>query len=376
MSQRSTHAAVPTPEQEFLLRAALLSGSAGLDAWKQWRASVDFESLDAGSQRLLPLLYMNLQRQLIDDPLMGRLKGFYRLTWYKNQALFHEIEALLCALHEAGIRTMLLRGAALALLYYQNYGLRPMSDFDVAVPEQDVHRVITVLQKVGWQHKGGRTGASLEHMAAAHHATPFCKDTSELNLHSPISFPSWRCALPNDWKQAVPVQLNGTETLAMHPADMLIHICVHGVAWNPIPPLLWVADAAALLRAEPTLDWAYVVTQAKAARLALPVYTALQYLRGLLDLDIPVSVLLELEQTPVSRQERFRMKQAVLPRSPVKNALFHYDSYTNLRESQHAPPSLTGFLRYLQDAWGVEHMWHTPFHGMKRAGRFLRGTTP
>ena len=62
----------PTPEQELLLRAALLQGEASLKAWQEWKSTLDFDHIDPGSQRLVPLLYHNLQRQGVQDPLMGK----------------------------------------------------------------------------------------------------------------------------------------------------------------------------------------------------------------------------------------------------------------------------------------------------------------
>jgi len=38
----------PTPNQTLLLRAALLQGEVGVEAWQAWRASVDFDQLEAG----------------------------------------------------------------------------------------------------------------------------------------------------------------------------------------------------------------------------------------------------------------------------------------------------------------------------------------
>ena len=87
-----------------------------------------------GSFRLLPLLYINLQKQGVDDPVMGKLKGIYRQAWSKNQTLFHEMAGVIAHLQDAGIKTMLLKGASLSLLYYKNNGARPMADIDVLVP--------------------------------------------------------------------------------------------------------------------------------------------------------------------------------------------------------------------------------------------------
>lgn len=91
----------PTPEQKLLLRACLLEGKETTEAWSEWRSRVDIQVLDRGSLRLLPLLYWNLKRHGVNDPLIDRFKGIYRFSWYKNQMLFQAMEALLASFHPA-----------------------------------------------------------------------------------------------------------------------------------------------------------------------------------------------------------------------------------------------------------------------------------
>jgi hypothetical protein len=135
-----------TSQQTLLLRAALLDGPTALDAWQAWKSNIDIDTLDPGSYCLLPLLYRNLQRHTIVDPLMDRFKGVYRKTWYQNQVLFHHMAGVLRALHAAGIPAMLLKGAALIQLHYTDAGLRPMADFDVLVPREQAMPAIEVLR--------------------------------------------------------------------------------------------------------------------------------------------------------------------------------------------------------------------------------------
>lgn len=45
----------PTPDQELLLRAALLEGPAAADAWRELRPRLNPDDIDAASQRLMPL---------------------------------------------------------------------------------------------------------------------------------------------------------------------------------------------------------------------------------------------------------------------------------------------------------------------------------
>lgn len=145
----------PTRQQELLLKASLLRCKGVISAWEEWKSGADIEQLDPGSYNLLPLLYDNLNTIGIKDPLMRKLKGVYRQTWYKNQLSIHRVGVLLSAFHCAGIRTMVLKGAALVLLYYRNYGLRPMGDIDILVHTEQSREAIDFLIKSGWiPHSG------------------------------------------------------------------------------------------------------------------------------------------------------------------------------------------------------------------------------
>ncbi len=141
----------PTSLQELLLRAALLDGENAIDAWEEWRSRVDADQLDLGSERLLPLVYRNLVNRNVKDPVIGKLKAVYRRTWRDNQLLFHRVSGLLRSFCDAGIETIVLKGAALALLHYKDSGLRPMNDFDVMVRVEQMAAAIDVMRKHGWK---------------------------------------------------------------------------------------------------------------------------------------------------------------------------------------------------------------------------------
>jgi Uncharacterised nucleotidyltransferase len=78
-----------------------------------------------------------------------KLKGIYRLAWYRNETAQVRLLSILRALHRAGIPTMVLKGAALIASYYPRPGLRPMSDIDVAVHGRDVAAAVSCLESLG-----------------------------------------------------------------------------------------------------------------------------------------------------------------------------------------------------------------------------------
>jgi len=100
------------PGAGVTLAGRTFQGERSVHAWHLWKESTDVETntLDFSSFRLLPHVYRNLRDQGLSDPLIEKLKGIYRLHWYKNQRLFHHMTPVLKSFHAAGIKTMILKG--------------------------------------------------------------------------------------------------------------------------------------------------------------------------------------------------------------------------------------------------------------------------
>jgi hypothetical protein len=358
----------PTPEQELLLRAALMPDTQAIDAWAEWEARGTIDRLDVGSQRLLPLVYRNLSALRVEDPLIGRLKLHYHRIWYENQRAFHHMAAVLRSFHRVGIRTLVLKGGALVLLHYKDHGLRPMSDFDVLVPTHDALRAIDVIAMSGWAPK---TKLPLpESLTWVAHGMGFknAGASHDLDLHWHVFD---ECCRPDGdqdfWRDAVTARLHDVETLALNPTDQLLHVCVHGIKWDPSPAIRWVADAMTVLRsAEFEIDWQRLVAQTEKRRLGLWLSDAMSYLRETLDAPIPVSVLERLRAMPASKRERieYRYKSRSFQERPLGYLPILWFNYARLAESGGSTPTLTGFVKYLQGWWGAKSFWALPLYGL------------
>jgi hypothetical protein len=296
-----------TTHQELLLKAALLSGKDALDAWNKWQDKTDWEKhLDQGSFRLLPLLYTNLQKHGVDDPVMGKLKGIYRQAWSKNQTLFHEMAGVVDALQSAGIKTLLLKGAPLSLLYYKNNGSRPMADIDVLVPLKQVRQACELLQNAGWIPFPPVSEFDLIFGHAVQMKNNFGK---EFDLH-------WRpfngCGDEYEkdfWDSALPVKLANVNSLAPNTTNMLFHVIIHGMAWNPVPSIRWIADAITVINADDfSIDWQKLINMAQRHYLTLRFKSGLQYLYNNFHPAIPPSVIKSVEDLPVSYLEKIEYR--------------------------------------------------------------------
>lgn len=298
----------PTESQDNLLRAALLPGPAAIAAWDEWKSRNDFigSHHDLGSFRLLPLVYKNLVALGADDPFMPRLKGIYRFSWCANQRLFHDAAGLVQGLHEAGIRTLVLKGAALSTLYYRDRGVRPMSDVDVLVPVTQAAAAIDCLRDMGW-----RTSQFVAEDFRYRHATQLLnEDGREFDLH-------WHAfyeCLQEDaddglWRRAVPFSLLHAHTLGLDPSDAFLHTVVHGMRWNEVAAIRWIPDAMAILRGVgPQIDWDRVLSEAARRRLVLRFGQGVRYLRERFDAPIPDDVMTRSRAPQPSYVERMEYR--------------------------------------------------------------------
>jgi hypothetical protein len=354
----------PTPHQELLLRAALLDGEPALEAWNEWRRNVNIDVIDYGSHRMVPLLYRNLQRHGVKDPLMDRLKGVYRYYLYKNEILMHRIGSLLAAFEDAGIETIVLKGAALIQLYYRESGLRPMLDADVLVHAHQAEQAMEVLARLKWKPRYKEPQMRIPII----HSTPFEDDGGrQVDLHWHLF---WECFNASDdddyWDNAIPIQIGGVKTLALNPTDQLLHTCWHGARWNEVPPIRWVADAMAILRASAAeIEWLSLLKKAQRHRIVMPVKDSLEYLKKKFDAPVPDSLLTSLSAVRISKIELENYQMTLNPMAPPTTTkilrMLYYD-YRWLSSSTSSRFKTLTFAKHLQAKWNIERLWQVPLY--------------
>ena len=353
----------PTEEQELILTASLLSGEPAVEAWHQWKSKADIDHLDQGSFRLLPLLYRNMSSHEVQDSAMNKLKGVYRLTWYKNQVLLRHMALLLRNYHESGIETMVLKGAALTLLYYKDYGLRPMGDLDILVHTDQALPAINVLERSGWTPR--EFSPTKEYISTRYSHGFVDGNGRELDLHWHLMPECCSSNADDDfWESALTSSLHGIPVQTLSHTHQLLHTCIHGSKWNAVSPCRWVADAVMLIRhAQSEIDWNDLLAQAAERHVILPLRDTLQYLHDRFHAPIPKSVMKQMRSTPVPEIERIEYTISIKPRTYWTAILELWCTHTRLMENTGMPERLIKFPGFLQRIWGVA-LWKLPFYGI------------
>ena len=367
----------PTEAQQLLLRAALLEGEDALVSWREWQRRTDIEDLDAGSSRLLPLLEWNLHRHDVRDPQMARYKSVSRHYWFSNQLLFQEAARLLRLFEESGIPTLVLKGGDLAHRFYPRISARPMSDFDILVPTGHALRAFEIMAREGYDLPWWRDSATPAPPAffSILHAYSFRKPNGRawwiFDVHREILGAQFRASDDDEfWRAGVPLVIGGAATRALCAEDAFLHASAHGVCWNPVPPVRWIADCALILRATPEFNWERLVFHSRRQHLAVPVRRALRFLRRLeLGMAIPPAVVREIEAIPTSRLERREHNLLALPRhaqSVSLKAWLRLGAYARWNATNPLWQRPFTLASYCQLYWGFSSPVHALRHGWQR----------
>ena len=352
----------PTYEQELLLKTIVCEDKDALDNWKKWRARIDFRTIDVGSQRLFPLLYKRIISLGITDSLTPKLKGFYKLSWSKNQLLFHKAMPILSELNNSNIKTIILKGSALTLLYYKDIGLRPMVDFDILVKKQDIPKTIDILKKNNWKPNPSNIKNSF-YWTNAHEFKN--EGAFKIDLHWNL-LSECLCKTDNNfWDLAKPASFNNIPVYVLEPVDQLLQICIHGAKWNIIPPCRWVIDAITIINNDgDNIDWDRIVFQSKKFYVSKIIYETLSYLKQNYAALIPTSTTDTLSNEPLSKLENmeYKTRHCAYNKIGIIRALcLHYLSYLR---SNTKPHSFTNFITFLKNLWGIKYLWMLPFYGV------------
>jgi len=375
----------PTHEQELLLRACLMNGGDAISAFGEWKSSVDTERVDPGSYRLFPLLYRNLESAGVDDPLLNIFRWVYDKTLDNNRTLFKNLAPFLRKFKENDIDVILLKGSALALLYYRDYGLRPMMDADLLVRTGEAGKMIRLITGLGWLSsitplkgfgdkellsKLGWTPAerkledfSDEYFCVRHGQDFTNPELFTIDLHWHVLHGYNDADADSEfWSGARSVEVNGAAAMALDPADQLLHVCSHGLRWDPIPPIRWIADAAAVVNETgDRMDWERLTEASVKHGKVIHLREALRYLRRYMGGRVPEDVIRKLDGVPVTRAERFQFDVRTRPPGILDGLVelgFLYGNYSRVNRSKNFFVRLAGFPKFLQHVFGMDSAWH------------------
>jgi len=108
----------------------------------------------ASKHKLMPLLYYNLQSlcsKKVPVIILNELKNYFYSNIRKNLLLTLELINILNLLKSNGITAIPYKGPILAILAYDNIGLRKFNDIDIFIEKSDVLKVKQILISNGYR---------------------------------------------------------------------------------------------------------------------------------------------------------------------------------------------------------------------------------
>lgn len=348
----------PSADQQQLLDAGLLQGQRAMDAFEAWRASVRLEDdFSPATVRLLPLVYQNLHALGVQDPLLQRLKGVYRHSWYATHRLLYTTAPVIAALTAAGIPVMLIKGVPLAMGYYPNPAARPMSDIDVVIPPPVLNDALGVLARLGW--RGPWPDPDLIHFR--HAVQRFGPSGGELDLHWKPLYETLPGARSGDsfFATSEPIDFKGSIVRQPDPTHALFMTVVHGVRWNLETPVRWIPDALMILRRRGTdIDWDLFQRLVREYRVVRRATLGLEYLVDRFQPSIPPALLAGLRAMRPTMFERFESRvllsdDGTLHPSVMRTQMSWVAEYGRHSAAQNPLSMILGFTHYMRFRLGL-----------------------
>ena len=244
---------------------------------------------------LVPLLWHTLKKhyKLSELSMPDAMNRRFNEIYYQHLAQFlvqsGERERLLGELTGAGIDVILLKGTAVADDLYPSPALRPMSDIDLLLYENDMERGAGIVRDLGYDLYTEQRNRIAAAQRDSHFHLTFIKkvfnSTVVVELHHALA----RKVFIKDntlgfWKDARKKTDKNTNLFVASPERLFLHLCWHffqHVAHDLIFRLIWLVDIILLLKKYgSTLDWDLISRHAlewkMSTRIKLPLFLAEQ----------------------------------------------------------------------------------------------------
>ena len=255
----------------------------------------------------------------IPSKVFAELKKDYYLNATKNTLIFEELGKALEAFKKSGLRVIVLKGAALAEKVYGNIALRPMSDIDLLVKEEDMMNVNEQLKTLDYRPIDASVDDidfSSTYLTTLDYRTPE-ENSPSFHIHwhfvnSTIPNESYirNIKIDNIWRDAEETRIADVETLVMAPHHLLIHLSEHALrVTHSLSKLSFLCDInEAVNFYQERLDWGQLIDEAYTFNLEKMVYLSLFFSSKFLAAPVPEDVLSSIKPKKFSFWEKIFMK--------------------------------------------------------------------
>ena len=235
------------------------------------------------------LLYNNILLagggNLINEDILERLKNNYMMVVYFGLRQIAEFRPIARALDDKGIKIAVLKGAALiGNIYKGDFGLRPISDIDILVREQDWPKVYEVLRESDFRPAEKDfddilpkltkydVEAHIQFLSSSRTCLEFQFDLYTLGIGMRD--------IGGVWDRSREIEIEGVRVLVPGDEDQLLHLIIHANR-HGCARLKWLVDIAETVQRSESLNWDLFVEIAKREKVTACVYSTLEHIERL-----------------------------------------------------------------------------------------------
>ena len=360
----------PDPVQAKLLAVAFATDHDVVPRWRKLDG-VRIETLEVGSLCVLPIVLARLLAAGVEeDERLTRLQGVQRNVWYRNQLQLHRLPQLVGALEEDGVEPLVLGGAPLAALSYEQPGLRPIVQLEVAVDPDEGPRARTALERHGWRRSGGRDRGFALYATEDGAARAFLHEGVPPFVAGPLSP---RATQLEFRARASRRDLAGRATLVLEPADELMVTCALGARRIVPQSPQWLIDVHRIVATSaPAAD--EVADRAARFHLVPAVRDTFVYLAQVAEIPELGPYVAALSTRTVSRRDALVHSLAGAGSGrlgPPPTALV---AHARATVATPLPRAVAGLPRAFRAAWDLDEARHVPVVALRKALGRLRSS--
>jgi hypothetical protein len=226
----------PVLQGQLLLYTLQVAARLEPAVWFRLLTATDWDAVvrQADFHEVGPLLFgLFSQPGVVQPPavVMGRLASRFRRAEQETGLRFAQLADVLSAFRAEGIPAIVLKGAALAELLYEQRAFRPMADLDLMVRREHLHAAEAALVRLQFKPRREFFSDPEGFEEHSYQQVPFEHRESQVTVEL-----HWNLAAPADgvsldpgefWQRARPACLAGVEAYILAPEDFLLHLCLH-----------------------------------------------------------------------------------------------------------------------------------------------------
>jgi hypothetical protein len=245
---------------------------------------------------------------------MAKLAVTHQAHTKRNQAIAQQLAELLSHFDQQQLEVIVLKGALLAPTVYPEAGLRPMNDIDLLFRPEDLGRVASIFESLGYsgKHRSADQGPGVtKHLSTYRRAgnegatpNPYLSPGGDRMVEPHLSLEESWFGLkvditPGVWDRAVPISLAEQRAYRLATTDLVIHLALHATFHLIMGATVFVQlyDIGRVLTLwSEEVDWSEILNLSRRHRAEAFVYAALFWARRLYGAPVPEGPLRRLQE--------------------------------------------------------------------------------